>query len=320
MPFTAVTGRDREANNLVAGYHEPVLLEEVLCALSGRANILDCTLGGGGHAEAMLRAGSTVTGIDRDPGAIAAATLRLHGDAHANRFRAVLGDFTRIDEIPALAGVRFDGILADLGVSSRQIDESSRGFSFRPGVPLDMRMSGAGESAADYLNSAAEERLADAFRSYGDEPRARRLAREVVRRRANRLFQTADDLVGAIRAALGPRSGPGDFARLFQAVRIAVNDEITGLERALPELRDRLCRGGVLAVIAYHSGEDRLVKHAMRDWSTACHCPPRQPRCDCGGVALGALVTRKAIVAGADEVRRNPRSRSARLRIWRSVE
>lgn len=311
------SGRDRVLPSHPLVYHEPVLLHEVLQALRGCISVLDCTLGGGGHSEALLGAGSEVTGLDRDPSAIAAAAARLGSYARDGRFSAVSGDFTRLEEIAVLASARFDGILADLGVSSRQVDEAERGFSFRPGVALDMRMSGVGETAADYLNGAAENVLAEAFRSYGDEPRASRLAREVVRRRANRPFRTSDDLVGAIRGALGPRSGPSDFARLFQAVRIAVNDELAGLERALPELRERLTQGGVLAMIAYHSGEDRLVKHAMRDWSTVCRCPPRQLRCDCGGVALGTLVTRKAIVPGADELSRNPRSRSARLRVWR---
>ena len=159
------------------------------------------------------------------------------------------------------------------------------------------------------------------FREYGDEPRAGRLAREVVRRRATRPFVTSDDFVGAIRGALGPRSGAPDFARLFQAVRIAVNDELSGLERALPALRDRLAPGGVLAIMAYHSGEDRLVKHAFRDWSEGCVCPPKHPMCTCGGEhALGVVLTKRAIVATPEEVAHNPRARSAKLRAWRRAE
>ena len=146
-----------------------------------------------------------------------------------------------------------------------------------------------------------------------------RLAREIVRRRGTRPFVTSDDLVGAIRGALGPRTGPSDFARLFQAVRIAVNDEIGGLERALDRLRERLEQGGVFAVIAYHSGEDRVVKNAFRDWSAECICPPRQPKCTCRGHALGALLSRKPITASPEEASRNPRARSARLRAWRSA-
>jgi len=295
------------------------MIAEVLGALDGAQSVLDCTLGGGGHSLALLGAGVAVTGIDRDADAIAEASERLDGFVETGRFRAVHGDFTRIDEIPALSGATFGGVLADLGVSSSQIDRDERGFSFRPGVVLDMRMSASGDTAADLLNSATLDELTRVFRDYGDEPRARRLASEVVRRRGTRDFVIADDLVGAIRGAFGASAGPSDFARLFQAVRIAVNDELAGLERALPLLRDMLVPGGTMAVIAYHSGEDRIVKRAMRAWSTACTCPPRQPVCNCGGVALGTLVTRKSVQAGTDEVARNPRARSARLRSWRKA-
>ena len=303
-----------------SAYHIPVLLREIVDILGSRARILDCTLGGGGHTRALLAAGANVTGIDRDPDALAAAEVWGAEYAARGRFHAVPGDFTRIDEIEPLEGAWFDGILADLGISSHQIDADARGFSFRPGVPLDMRMSGTGERGSDLLNQASEGDLQRIFRDYGDEPRARRLAAEVVRRRGTRRLETSDDLVGAIRGALGPRSGPGDFARLFQAVRIAVNDELRGLARALPLLRERLTPGGVLAIITYHSGEDRLVKQTMREWSTACHCPPRQPICVCGGVAAGTLLAaRKAIVPSPDEIARNPRARSAKLRAWQKA-
>lgn len=293
---------------------------EVVTALSQSGSVLDCTLGGGGHALALLEHGATVTGIDRDPDALMAAAARLASYSESGRFRAVRGDFTRLGDIAGLGASRFDGILADLGVSSWQLDAEERGFSFRPGVVLDMRMSGEGSTAADVLNGETASGLERLFRDYGDEPRARRVAAEVVRRRERRPFHTSDDFVDAIRGALGASSGPGDFARLFQAVRIAVNDELSGLERALPELRDRLTPGGVLVVIAYHSGEDRLVKHALRDWSTACHCPPRQPICICGGVAMGKVVTRRALRADAQETALNPRSRSARMRVWQKSE
>jgi 16S rRNA (cytosine1402-N4)-methyltransferase len=183
-----------------------------------------------------------------------------------------------------------------------------------------MRMnSDSGESAADFLNARSEEEIAGVLRQHGDEPRSRRLAREIVRRRQTRSFTTSDDLVGAVRAVLGPRSGPGDFARIFQAFRIAVNEEMESLEAALPKLRDRLHPGGTLAIITYHSGEDRIVKHAFREWSRECICPPRQLECTCRGRALGNLVTRRSITAGVDETERNPRARSARLRAWRSA-
>jgi 16S rRNA (cytosine1402-N4)-methyltransferase len=171
--------------------------------------------------------------------------------------------------------------------------------------------------AAELLNTIDEVDLSALLRAYADEPRAARMAREIIRRRERRPFATADDLVDAIRAVLGPRSGAPDFARIFQAVRIAVNDELAGLERALPDLRDRLTPGGVLAIISYHSGEDRLVKNAFRDWSTACTCPPRLMICACRGVPLGETITRKPVSASDEEVDGNTRARSARLRAWR---
>ncbi|MEO8194114.1 MAG: 16S rRNA (cytosine(1402)-N(4))-methyltransferase RsmH [Gemmatimonadales bacterium] len=303
-----------------SAYHAPVLAEEVVELFSDAQTILDCTLGGGGHSAALLAIGANVTAIDRDPKAIETARDRLATDEAAGRFRVILGNFAEADRLLPDPFMKFDGILADLGVSSHQFDDVARGFSFREGAPLDMRMGEDAQwDAAAFLNSADEAELARVFRDHGDEPRARRLAGEVVRRRGNRPFRTSDDLVGAIRAVLGSRSGAGDFARLFQAVRIAVNDEARSLESALPALRDRLETGGVLGVISYHSGEDRLVKHAMRDWSRDCICPPRQPVCTCRGYALGKLVTRKAITAVEAEVERNPRARSARLRAWRSA-
>ena len=302
-------------------YHAPVLADEVVALFSGGRSILDGTLGGGGHSLALLATGADVTAIDRDPEAIGAAERRLATYQSEGRFRALLGNYADLDAIPALDGVRFHGILLDLGVSSHQLDDPARGFSFREGVPLDMRMgTDATSDAATLLSTADEVELASIFREYADEHRAMRLAREIVRRRGNRPFVTSDDLVGAIRGALGPRTGPADFARLFQAVRIAVNDEIGGLERALDSRRDRLIPGGTFAVIAYHSGEDRVVKNAFRDWSASCICPPRQPMCTCRGHALGTLVTRKSVTASPEEASRNPRSRSARLRAWRSAQ
>jgi 16S rRNA (cytosine1402-N4)-methyltransferase len=205
-------------------------------------------------------------------------------------------------------------------VSSHQLDDQDRGFSFREGAPLDMRMgTDARQSAAELLNEAPDHQLLHLFREYADERKAPRLVREIVKRRATVSFATSDHLVNAIRGALGPRSGPGDFARIFQAIRIEVNDELGALARALPALRDRLAPGGTMAVIAYHSGEDRVVKHAFRDWSNPCTCPPRQPLCICGAVALGESVHRRAVTASERELAANPRARSARLRAWRRV-
>lgn len=303
-----------------SAYHAPVLAREVAELLGDARHVLDGTLGGGGHTLALLERGTRVTGLDRDPEAVREACQRLAPYLADGQLTVFQGNYADLDVIPELDSARFDGILLDLGVSSHQLDDERRGFTFRPGAILDMRMGeDATMSAAEFLNTAPESELAWVFREYGDERRAPRLAREVGRRRETRAFATSDDLVGAIRGALGPTTGPADFARLFQAVRIAVNHELSSLERALPALRTHLTPGGVLAVIAYHSGEDRLVKHAFRDWSAACTCPPRQPICTCGGVALGTLLTRRAVTAAEDEVATNPRARSARLRAWRSA-
>ena len=296
-----------------AAYHVPVLLREVLAAAAGARRAVDATLGDGGHAAALVAEGADVLGIDRDPSALARARERL-GDAH---MRYLESPYAAPEALDAVARFEPDFILLDLGVSSRQLDDESRGFTFRPGAPLDMRMGAGDMSAADLLARVDEAELTRIFADYGDERRARRLAREVVRRRATQPFRTSDDLVNAIRGALGPETGPGDFARLFQAIRIAVNDELSGLESALPAFRDALVPGGRLAVISYHSGEDRLVKQRFRAWEGACICPPRQPVCTCSPRSYGRAEPRKAIVPGASESADNPRARSAKLRIFR---
>ena len=295
-----------------AAYHVPVLLDAVRARAAGARRAVDATLGDGGHAAALLAAGAEVLGIDRDPTALERARRRL-GES---RIRYLESPYAAPAALDAVAGFAPDFILLDLGVSSRQLDEESRGFTFRPGAPLDMRM-GAGTSAAALLAQADEAELTRIFGEYGDERRARRLAREVIRRRATEPFATSDDLVNAIRGALGPATGPGDFARLFQAVRIAVNDELNGLAAALPAFRDALAPGGQLAVISYHSGEDRLVKHLFRGWEGHCVCPPRQPVCTCSPRSYGRAEPRKAIVPDRDEAAANPRARSAKLRFFR---
>jgi len=210
-------------------------------------------------------------------------------------------------------------VLLDLGISSHQIDEAERGFTFRTGAPLDMRMAGAtgGEpAAADLLNELEEAELANLFFRYGEEKRSRMLARVILEMRAREPFRTSDQLVEAIGRAI-PRSDAGDRARIFQALRIAVNREIEQLETALEAYRDALAPGGVFVVLSYHSLEDRLVKNAFRDWSRACTCPPGLPVCVCGGVARGETLARKAVTATAAETGRNVRARSAHLRAWR---
>ncbi|MEX2611360.1 MAG: 16S rRNA (cytosine(1402)-N(4))-methyltransferase RsmH [Gemmatimonadota bacterium] len=304
-----------------ASYHVPVMVREVLELLDPArgGTFFDGTLGGGGHTEAILETGADarVVGVDRDPEALQVAERRLA--RFGERLELVRASFADAAE---RLDVRLAGALLDLGVSSHQIDADRRGFTFREGAPLDMRMAGAAEdavSAADLLNEASEAELADIFHHFGQERRARRLAAEVVRRRRNLPFTTSDHLVGAVRAVLGPRSGPADFARIFQALRIAVNAELDALDRALPALREALRPGGVLAVLSYHSLEDRRVKHAFRAWSRACVCPPELPVCMCRGEALGETLTRKPVEAAQDEVAANPRARSARLRGWRKA-
>jgi 16S rRNA (cytosine1402-N4)-methyltransferase len=291
-------------------YHVPVLLDAVRAAASGAQRAVDATLGDGGHAAALLSAGTEVLGIDRDPEAIEVSRRRL-GDTGIHYLEA---PYASPEALAAVTGFEPDFILLDLGVSSRQLDEAGRGFTFRPGAPLDMRMGSAGKSAADLLNQAEATALEAIFRNYGDERRARRLATEIVRRRDRRPFATSDDLVNAIRGSLGAKSGPGDFARLFQAVRIVVNDELDGLERALPAFRDALKPEGRLSVITYHSGEDRLVKQSFRDWSRSCVCPPGFPVCTCRGHPLGRVLPRKPVVPEETELVANPRARSAKLR------
>ena len=304
-----------------SAYHAPVLVEEVMENLQPERGglFLDGTLGGGGHAEALLVRGpdARLIGVDRDPDAIREAGGRLA--PFGSRVRFVRATYA---EAVAAAGIEpssLRGALLDLGISSHQIDADARGFTFRPGAPLDMRMAGESrgeETAADLLARLSEEELATIFFRFGEEKRSRRLAREIVAMRREGALTRSEQLVAAIdRALLRPTAQ--DRARIFQALRIAVNAELEGLETALPALRDALEPGGVLAVLAYHSLEDRMVKDAFREWSRDCICPPQLPVCVCGGVAPGKSVTRKPIVAGDEEIARNPRARSVRLRAWR---
>jgi 16S rRNA (cytosine1402-N4)-methyltransferase len=305
------------------GFHHPVMVTEVLEALGGgqEGMIFDGTLGGGGHAEAMLSAWPRcrVLGVDRDPEAIRSAAERLAPFSDRVRFLKMRFDSALDDATVRRDGL--DGALLDLGVSSWQLDEDHRGFAFRRGVDLDMRMEGegAGTTAADLLNDATEEELARIFKEYGEEPRARRLAREVVRRREGSPLRTSDNLVAALARALDRVPGPKENARIFQALRIAVNQELDSLTRGLPRIRDALNPGCVLAVIAYHSLEDRIVKDAFREWSRDCVCPPGLPICVCRGNAHGALAFKGPRRPTPAEVERNPRSRSALFRAWRKA-
>lgn len=305
-------------------YHLPVMVEEVLGFLRPERGgvYLDGTLGGGGHAEALLErsADAELIAVDRDPDALREAGERLA--RFGDRVRLIRANFADAIAAAGIAGGTLAGALLDLGVSSHQIDRPERGFTFRPGAPLDMRMaieSEAEATAADLLNMLPEDQLADLFFRFAEERRARKLAKILVGMRAEAPVESSDRLVEAIGRALGSRADAQDKARIFQALRIAVNREIEALETALPAFRDALAPGGVLVVLSYHSLEDRIVKNSFREWSRSCICPSGLPICVCRGAALGEALTRKPRMASEPELRENIRSRSARLRAWRKA-
>ena len=299
--------------------HVPVLLNECLegLAIDPAGTYLDGTAGGGGHSGEIAR--RLVTGrlisLDQDPDAVAAATERLKG-LPATVVRANFRDARR-----ALAGLgvtSLNGALLDLGVSSHQLDDGGRGFSYRQDAPLDMRMSQSGPTAADLVNSESREELARILREYGEEPYAWAIAGRIVRQRRQKPFATTLELADAIASALPPavrRKDKNPSRRSFQAIRIAVNGEMEALSEGLDEIFDLLAPGGRFAVITFHSLEDRLVKNRFRQWATACTCPPEYPVCVCGGRAKAKLITRKPIEAAPDELESNRRSRSAKLRV-----
>lgn len=302
--------------------HEPVMVEEVLRLLEPARGgwFLDATTGGGGHAVRILDASPEVRllGLDQDREAVAAASRKLA--EHTDRATVLEGNFRDAAKLlEEYIDVGLSGALLDLGVSSHQIDTTARGFSFRRGTPLNMRMGGTAggwRTAADLLNTASEDELGQIFRDYGEERKWRGMAREIVRRRRREPFRTADDLVAAASAALRRRLAERDKARLFQAVRIAVNDELGALREGLEVLRELLAPEGRLVVLSYHSLEDRIVKRTFREWSQDCVCPPDWPVCRCRGRALGHLLTRKPERPSRAEIEGNPRARSARLRGW----
>jgi 16S rRNA (cytosine1402-N4)-methyltransferase len=274
--------------------------------------IVDGTLGGGGHAEALLERGAQVIGLDRDRRALAAASERLSRFGPA--FRPVQANFAQVEEVLAREGQGpVDGLLLDLGVSSHQIDTAERGFSFQQEGPLDMRMGEEGETAAEHIRRVPERELADEIHRYGEERFARPIARAL---KADRP-ETTSQAVESIKRAVPRRAWPRNIhvaTRTFQALRMAVNDELPALRSALDALPRILRPSGVAAVIAFHSLEDRMVKEAFRDLSGRCTCPPGLPVCACGAKGTFELLTRKAVQASPAEVEENPRARSARLR------
>lgn len=303
-------------NHRDATIHKPVLTDEVLRGLNadGGGFFIDCTLGDGGHTQAILDLGGSVFGIDKDPDAINHARHRL--DLYGDRFDSVRGSFSSLTEIVTdMKLPKIDGILFDLGFSSRQIEEGGRGFSFKRDEPLDMRFDPThGSKASDFVNHADEQQLTQVLKTYGEESRARTIAKNIVRERP---FRTSLELASMVRRINKQRRGVkiDPATKTFQALRIHVNDEMEVLQKGLEQAISSLAQGSRLVVISYHSLEDRIAKNILRRESTDCLCPTQVLQCMCDHHAIIKRITKKPIVPSEIEVRKNPRSRSARLRI-----
>lgn len=312
--------------------HRPVLLEESVGLLALRPNtiVVDGTAGGGGHAVAILEAtspGGRLIALDRDASALEATRQRLAASGLVERACLCHASFSELGRVLDEEGIGdVDAVLFDLGVSSYQLDTPERGFRFsgpeHDETPLDMRMdTSTGETAAELLARASETQLQTWFSKYGELPGSRRLARTICKRRREQPLRTARDLLDTIREAgvgHGRKHHPGTL--VFQALRIAVNDELEELVHGLETAIDRLRPGGRIAVLAYHSIEDRIVKNCFRDAVHGCTCPPHQPVCTCGGRVRLKLVTKRPLKASESEIRENPRARSVRLRAAERVE
>ncbi|MFA6956089.1 MAG: 16S rRNA (cytosine(1402)-N(4))-methyltransferase RsmH [Thermoanaerobaculia bacterium] len=305
--------------------HVPVLLTSVvefLRPVETGGLIVDATLGLGGHAEALLEhyGSAHLLGIDRDPAALELAGRRL--ERFGDRVRLVRGRHEELVDILEREGIEeVDGVLADLGVSSLQLDDASRGFSFRFDGPLDMRMGQSGESAADLVNNLDQGALETIIRDYGEEPMAGRIARAIVNARSEAPIDTTTRLAEVIRAAK-PRRRHDEIdpaTKSFQAIRIAVNRELEELGRFVGAAVAKAKPGARIAVISFHSLEDRIVKQAFRNLEGLCVCPPGLPVCACGARASVEVLTRRPVTADAEEVEANPRSRSAKLRVAEKV-
>jgi 16S rRNA (cytosine1402-N4)-methyltransferase len=306
--------------------HVPVLADEVreLLALEPGHTLVDATFGAGGHASLLaidLHGHGKVIAIDRDPSARPYFERFRRTAGVTARF--LRGDFSIVLTQLADNGVRADAILLDLGVSSMQLDRPERGFSYANDAPLDMRMDPSADySARELVNEADERELEKIFRRYGEERYARQIARAIGRRRRQQPFERTGDLVDTIKAAspAPARFGDGHPARrVFQALRIAVNDELEALEAALPAALEMLRPGGRIAVISFHSLEDRIVKHTFREWARGCTCPPEFPVCVCGHEPELRVLTPRPVRPSAREAALNPRAASARLRVGEKV-
>jgi 16S rRNA (cytosine1402-N4)-methyltransferase len=307
----------------VSADHVPVLRDRVVAWLAPTAPglVVDATVGLGGHAAALLEAvpGLRLVGLDRDPEAIERARQRLQ--PFSDRARLIHSAFAELPAVLRSLGCPpVAAILADLGCSSLQLDSAERGFSFARCGPLDMRMSSSGPSAGDLVNGAAEDELVRVLRDYGEERRARRVARAIAEARRRQPIRTTDELARLVAGAVGGGSQRIHPAtRTFQALRIAVNDELGQLERFVGPAVRALRPEGRIAIISFHSLEDRIVKHSLRRLAGACVCPPEAPACSCNPERLVEVLTRRAERPSADEVAANPRARSARLRVARRL-
>jgi len=307
-----------------AAPHIPVLLDEVLRGLSPHPGqrLIDGTVGAGGHAEAILQATAPdgqVLALDADPTALTVARQRL--TAYGERVRFVQANFAQLAAVARdLDFVPVHGVLLDLGLSSMQLDSVERGFSFQSEGLLDMRYDPGGPTtAADLINNLAQDELADLLYRFGEERRSRTIARAII---AARPLHTTRELADVVTRAVGGRRGARlhPATRTFQALRIAVNDELEALRKALPAAASILAPGGRLAVISFHSLEDRIVKEFFQQEAKDCICPPGQPVCTCGHRATLHIITRKPIMASSTEVALNPRARSAKLRVAECME
>ena len=301
--------------------HIPVLLAPVLDLLAETpgTRFVDATLGGGGHSQALLARRPDIRlllGLDRDPAAIAAATERLR--PFGDRLTAVQATFSSLEQVVHDHGwSQIDALLMDIGVSSPQLDLPERGFSFRFDGPLDMRMDPShGPTAADLLNTLPERELADILYRYGEERRSRQVAAEIVRRRRERPWARTGELAELLERVVGRahQHGLPPATRCFQALRIAVNDELGELERTLRQAVRLVAVGGRIAVITFHSLEDRIVKQFFREQAASCTCPPGLPVCVCGKVSTLRILTPKPLTASEQELQDNPRAACAKLR------
>ncbi|MEF2650118.1 16S rRNA (cytosine(1402)-N(4))-methyltransferase RsmH [Collinsella tanakaei] len=306
--------------------HEPVMLQEVLDTLKLKRGsvVCDCTLGGAGHSvkmAAQVGEDGLLLGVDQDDMALEAAAARLEREAPGTPTKLLKGNFGDLDNLLCSAEVPgVDGFLFDLGVSSPQLDIPGRGFSYNEDAPLDMRMDPGNNTlnAAEVINTYNEADLARILRVYGEEKFSSQIAREIVRRRETSPIETTGDFVEVIKAgipAAARRHGGHPAKRSFQAIRIEVNHELEVLERGLEAAIRWTNPKGRICVISYHSLEDRIVKHMFQEMSQGCICPPEIPVCVCGHVPTLKVITRKPLVASPQEVERNPRARSAKIRV-----